>query len=142
MSEEGAVRSWGRPEATASVAMARKLRKQLTRQEAKLWLRLRALPEQGYHFRRQVPIGPFIVDFACLRHSLVVEIDGGQHSLARAAARDRARDTALGGLGFEVLRFWNAEVDENADGVVETVFAHLTRGPGEVRLAGLPDAGT
>jgi len=114
---------WGPPEATASIAAARGLRKRLTRQEAKLWLRLRALREQGLHFRRQVPIGAFIVDFACLEAGVIVEVDGGQHTRDAHALRDRARQAVLAAKSFRVLRFWNDEVDGDPDAVTEAVIA-------------------
>jgi very-short-patch-repair endonuclease len=117
---------WGRPDATATVETARALRKRLTPQEAKLWLRLRALRPQGFHFRRQVPTSTFIVDFACLKAGVVVEVDGGQHGAEAHLAKDRRRDVALAAAGFEVLRFWNAEVDADPDAVTETIFARLT----------------
>ena len=63
-----------------------------TRQEARLWLHLRDLRKQGYHFRRQVPIDGYIVDFACYHPKLVIEIDGGQHSYPGHAKRDAERD--------------------------------------------------
>jgi very-short-patch-repair endonuclease len=118
--------SWGRPDAVASVKTARALRRRMTPQEAKVRLRLKALRHQGFHFRRQVPIGKFIVDFACLRAGLIVEVDGGQHNSQVYIARDNARDAALVAAGFKVLRFWNAEVDADPDSVAETVFARLT----------------
>lgn len=117
--------SWGRPDAVASIEAARALRKRMTPQEAKVWLRVKGLRQQGFHFRRQVPIGRFIVDFACPKAEIAVEIDGGQHNRDAHAARDRARDAGLAAAGFEVLRFWNAEVDADPDSVAETVFARL-----------------
>jgi very-short-patch-repair endonuclease len=120
-------RSWGRPEATTSVETARALRKGMTPQEAKVWLRLRALRQQGFHFRRQVPIGRFIVDFACLKAGLIVEIDGGQHGFDANADNDRARDAVLADAGFQVLRFWNADVDADPDAVIDTIFARLEK---------------
>ncbi len=114
----------GRPKASATVTRARELRARMAYQEAKIWLRLRALRGQGLHFRRQVPIGPFIVDVACLKAGVVVEIDGGQHGLA--PIHDESRDIELGRLGFRVLRFWNAEVDADPDAIAETIFRRVT----------------
>ena len=74
------------------IHFARKLRKTMTRQEVKLWVYLRSWRERGYHFRRQSPRDGFIVDFVCLKHKLIVEVDGGQHGLDEHATRDRARD--------------------------------------------------
>ena len=125
-------RPWGRPEAVTAVETARALRKQMTPQEAKVWLRLRGLRRQGFHFRRQVPIARFVVDFACLKAALVVEIDGGQHGIEANAARDRARDAALAAAGFRVLRFWNADVDADPDAVAETIFARLNEGANDL----------
>ena len=102
--------------------IARRLRKVMTPQEVKLWVHLRALKEQGFHFRRQVPREGFIVDFACLKSKLVVEIDGAQHGLDGHREKDAERDTRLGAAGLKVLRFWNNEVNENLDGVVETIY--------------------
>jgi very-short-patch-repair endonuclease len=99
----------------------------MTPQDAKIWLRLRALRAQGFHFRRQVTIAQFIVDFACLKFGLVVEIDGAQHGQAAHLERDRLRDSTLATAGFEVLRFWNAEVNSDPDAVVETIFARLAK---------------
>ena len=116
---------WGRPQASASIGEARRLRGTMTPQEVKLWNRLRRLRPQGHHFRRQVPIGRVIVDFACLKARLAIEIDGGQHGREPFLKRDRDRDRALEALGFRVLRFWNAEVDENPDAMIDTILAVL-----------------
>jgi very-short-patch-repair endonuclease len=106
-------------------AIARKLRKQLTRQEATLWNRLRGLKPLGFHFRRQAPIGPYIVDFACFRHRIVIEADGGQHGHALGIKQDRERDAFLSVQGFRVLRFWNSDIDRNLEGVMETIVTEL-----------------
>jgi very-short-patch-repair endonuclease len=93
----------------------------MTEAEHRLWrhLRLRSL---GAHFRRQVPIGAYIVDFACLRRRLIVEVDGGQHLQSR---EDEMRDDWLRGQGYRILRFWNHEIIENVEGVLETILAEL-----------------
>lgn len=101
----------------------------MTLQETKLWNQLRALRPAGYHFRRQVPIASYVVDFACLKHRLVIELDGGQHTEDDHAAKDRTRDERLHHLGFLVHRFWNAEVDENLDGIVETILSRVDGAP-------------
>ena len=107
--------------------LARDLRGRATAQEQKLWRQLGLLRRAGLHFRRQVPIGAFVVDFACLKQRIVIELDGGQHSADVEAARDARRDVALAEIGFRVLRFWNAEVDGNLEGVVETILASVRR---------------
>ena len=107
---------------------ARALRKTLTRHEARLWLRLRVLRPQGIHVGRQVPVAGYVLDFACLRAKLAVEIDGEHHGIGRQREHDASRDAALARAGFRVLRFWNHEVDANIDGVVDTIIAAAARG--------------
>ena len=94
--------------------MARVLRKEPTPSERVLWKLLKEMRRQRVaHFRRQVPIGPFIVDFADLGRMLVVEADGGQHG----SARDERRDAWLKDEGFQVIRLWNNEILSNPDGI-------------------------
>jgi very-short-patch-repair endonuclease len=104
---------------------ARALRKRLTPQEVKLWVKLRELKPLGYHFRRQAPIGQYIVDFASFQSRIIVEADGGQHGMPEGARSDQVRDTFLQSQGFRVLRFWNSDVDANLSGVMETVLSAL-----------------
>jgi very-short-patch-repair endonuclease len=108
---------------------ARALRKRLTPQEVKLWMKLRELKALGFHFRRQAPIGRYIVDFVAFRCRLVIEADGGQHGLVRNAQVDETRDAFLLSQGFRVLRFWNSDIDTNLSGVMENVVAALNRSP-------------
>ncbi len=98
---------------------ARALRRQMTDAERKLWTRLRNRGAAGAKFRRQVPIGPFFADFACVERRLVVEVDGGQHALAQQ--NDARRTKALADHGYTVLRFWNSEVLQNLDGVLAKI---------------------
>ena len=105
--------------------LARRLRKNQTLAEQKLWLELRTLKERGFHFRRQVPIATFIVDFACLTQKLAIEVDGAQHFDAGAASRDSDRDARLRWLGFNVLRFSNSDVMDNCNGCLLEVLAAL-----------------
>ncbi|MEP7011615.1 MAG: endonuclease domain-containing protein [Acidobacteriota bacterium] len=105
----------------ALTPVARRLRHSMTDAERHLWRHLRLLA-LGVQFRRQVPIGNFIVDFACLRRRLVIEIDGGQHMESR---KDEARDAWLRERGYRVLRFWNHEVLGNVEGVVAAIVAKL-----------------
>jgi very-short-patch-repair endonuclease len=81
--------------------VARKLRKALTPQEVKIWNHLRAWRDQGFHFRRQAPRHGFVVDFVCLKYRLVVEIDGGQHTLDDHAAKDKSGMMILAAGVFE-----------------------------------------
>jgi len=97
----------------------------MTPQETKLWTRLRALKPRGWKFRRQVPLGPYIVDFACFRPKLVIEVDGGQQTYDRHQAKDRERDAWLEGQGFQVHRAWNHEVDGEMDAVLDAILRVL-----------------
>jgi very-short-patch-repair endonuclease len=98
---------------------ARRLREYQTDVEGKLWSRLRDGQLSGVKFRRQHPIGPFIVDFCCLKKGLIVELDGGQHASRNSA--DERRTEFLEGLGYRVLRFWDNDVLGNFDGVLERI---------------------
>ena len=100
---------------------ARGLRNNATEAERKLWQQLRLLKADGFHFRRQVPIGTAIADFACHRARLVIELDGGQHSLPVRNKLDEARSEMLSHHGFRVIRFWNVDVFQNMDGVITAI---------------------
>ena len=97
---------------------ARRLRAEPTWTEAKLWERLRHLP---IRVRRQAPIGPYVVDFACLRARLVIEVDGGVHNLTDVALRDLKRDNGLAAEGFRVLRIDSRRIPEDMDAIVAEV---------------------
>ncbi len=100
---------------------ARRLRANATNAEEILWRQLRRSPVLGTHFRRQVPIGPYVADFACMAARLVVEVDGSQHGEASGAERDQARTSWLESAGYRVLRFWNNDATQNIDGVLEAI---------------------
>jgi very-short-patch-repair endonuclease len=104
---------------------ARQLRKTMTPHELRLWAQLRRMKPQGHHFRRQVPIEGYIVDFACFGSRLIIEVDGGQHGDPAHRERDETRDGHLRGEGFRVLRFWNSQLNENFEGVVAAIIAAL-----------------
>ena len=104
---------------------ARRLRAHTTDAEDQLWRRLRRLPVSGSHFRRQVPIGPYVVDFACLAARLVVEVDGSQHASDENTARDAERTRLLEAEGYTVIRFWNNEISQNIDGVLAALYAAI-----------------
>src|SRR3546814_2302829 len=89
---------------------ARRLRRDQTTAERRLWSRLRDRQLEGHKFRRQVPRGRFVVDFACLDSWLVVELDGGQHADPFQTKDDRKRTAWLEAEGYRVLRFWNHEI--------------------------------
>ncbi len=100
----------------------------MTDAELSLWMRLRAEQIRGYRFRRQVPIGPYVADFACLKAHLVIEVDGGQH--AQGQERDDRRTAWLESRGFRVLRFWDNDVLQHTTGVLETIHAALKQTAG------------
>jgi very-short-patch-repair endonuclease len=93
----------------------------VTKAEQKLWRHLKRLSVPKSHFRRQVTIGPYFADFACHEARLVIEVDGGQHNEAAHAAADAVRTAYLHAKGYRVLRFWNNDVLENVDGVLEMI---------------------
>ncbi|MGE0356561.1 MAG: endonuclease domain-containing protein [Burkholderiales bacterium] len=111
----------------AGLAFARGLRTRTTEAENRLWYFLRDRRFRGAKFRRQVPVGPYVVDFLCVSAALVVEVDGGQHS--ERVDRDEARSRFLEAKGFRVLRFWNDEVMGNIEGVMEVIAHGLTPDP-------------
>jgi very-short-patch-repair endonuclease len=94
------------------------MRREPTDAERKLWHALRDRRLDGLKFRRQVPIGNYIVDFICIEAKLIVEADGGQHA---ENTYDGERDDWLKAQGFTVLRFWNSEILNNIEGVMETI---------------------
>ncbi len=100
-------------------SVARKLRKQPTKAENLLWQNLRNRQLEGFKFRRQQPLGPYIVDFVNFEERIVIEIDGGQHTLLKD--KDKQRDAWLNEEGFKVLRFWNNEVFENLGGILQVI---------------------
>jgi len=104
---------------------AKALRNNMTDAEKRLWIDLRRRHLLGCKFRRQQPLGPYIVDFVCLSERLIVELDGGQH--ARDLAYDKHRDRWLIEQGFTVLELWNNDVFENIAGVLQRIADELTR---------------
>jgi very-short-patch-repair endonuclease len=97
---------------------ARRLRRDSTDAERKLWYRLRGRSIPGFKFVRQEPIGPYVADFICRERRLIVEVDGRQHA---GSQRDLMRDRWLAEHGYRLLRFWNNDVMANIDGVLETI---------------------
>src|SRR6202021_544981 len=111
----GGCMGWDRNASKGSTKRARELRKSLTPQEARLWLRLRALRADGFHFRRQAPLFGFYPDFVCFTHRLIAEVDGSQHGDGAQFAHDAIRDAMLRRAGFRTLRFWNSDVNANLE---------------------------
>jgi len=109
------------------VGTARKLRRDQTDAERRLWFRLRDRRLNGLKFRRQMPIKSYVVDFCCESAHLIVELDGGQHVERRDV--DVRRTADLETYGYLVLRFWNNDVMRNIDGVLETIVATASQEP-------------
>jgi len=101
----------------------RELRKNLTEAERLLWKNIRLRQIAGYKFRRQQPIGEYIVDFLCFEKRLIVEVEGGQH--AEEMAYDSKRDEWLSSQGFSILRFWNHQVLKEIEAIKEMIHKSL-----------------
>lgn len=118
---------------------AKALRQDMTEAERLLWRYLRAHRLGGAKFRRQQPIGPYVVDFVHFGARLIIEADGGQHN---ESASDEGRDDWLRSQGFRVMRFWNNEILNNTDAVLEKIWSEvngpLSPGPSPARGEGRP----
>jgi len=112
------------------IKTAKTLRKRSTDVEMLLWRYLRVRRMEGLKFRRQQPIGRYIVDFVCFEKKIIIEVDGGQHAIE--TKKDTERDEWLRSQGFKVLRFWNNEVLTNTQGVLPACALHADRE--EVRI--------
>ncbi|TQI79793.1 very-short-patch-repair endonuclease [Serratia fonticola] len=110
---------------TTALTKARRLRACMTDAEKYLWLQLRDRRLAGFKFRRQLPVGPYFVDFICWQAKLIVELDGGQHTVQ--VAYDQQRTSFLERQGFTVIRFWNDEVLRNWEGVRQVILWSLQR---------------
>ena len=99
----------------------------MTDGELRLWSRLRGKQIDGFHFRSQVPMGGYTLDFACLKAHLVVEVDGSQH--AQTLEHDQRRTAWLESRGYRVLRFWDNDVLLHTDAVLESIYAALKQAP-------------
>jgi very-short-patch-repair endonuclease len=117
---------------SSRIAFARRLRRDSTDAERRLWYRLRSRQISSAKFVRQERIGPYTVDFVCRDRRLIIEVDGGQHA---TDPRDAVRDSWLHDRGYRVLRFWNNDVLSNTDGVLEAIAAAL------METAGAPTRG-
>lgn len=112
---------------TATIERARALRQRETSPEAKLWQALRNRKLADFKFRRQQPIGRYVVDFCCESEKLVVEVDGDSHASLEAEARDFSRTAELEERGYRVVRFTNEDVVKRFDAVLETIFRECAR---------------
>jgi very-short-patch-repair endonuclease len=115
---------------------ARSLRKNMTDAEQMIWQCLRRKQVCGFRFRRQHPIDRFVLDFYCCEAKLAIELDGGQHNEPDARLRDKERTAHLQHYGIRVIRFWNTEVLENLEGVLEKIFYALKHPPFQPPPAG------
>src|ERR1700749_1715708 len=117
---------------------AKRLRANTTAAEDILWRHLRRLEIKGSHFRRQVPIGPYVADFACLKERLIIEVDGSQHGEDDNSRRDEVRTRWLNSEGYRVMRFWNNDVMSNAQSVMEAIHDASAVTPPRLPAAGDP----
>ena len=101
------------------------LRAKATIAKSIVWRHLRALESDGTHFRHQVPIGPYVADFACMAARFVIQIDGPHHGEEPNKAHDEARTRWLVAEGYRVIRFWNNDIVENPEGVLDVIHAAL-----------------
>jgi very-short-patch-repair endonuclease len=108
---------------------ARHLRKNLTPEEVKLWVNLKVLNKQGYNFRRQAPLDGYILDFAEFTQRLIIEVDGSQHGEPVGEQKDKIRDAHFEAAGFQVLRFWNIDLNTGMDGVIYKILSALKEPP-------------
>jgi very-short-patch-repair endonuclease len=107
------------------IVLVRQLRHRQTDAEAKLWANLRARRFKRVKFRRQQPIGNYIVDFITFENKLIIEVDGGQHNETSNIDQDMQRTLFLEGEGYQVIRFWNNDVLENIEGVMFKIYEAL-----------------
>jgi len=106
-------------------ATAKRLRASATPHERALWRALKELPAEGTHFRRQAPIGPYVVDFFCPAAHLIIELDGGHHNDDEIARRDNERQLWLEKEGYRIVRFWNSEITGGLNAVLERIYVEL-----------------
>jgi len=111
---------------SASTRIARRLRRNQTDAEQKLWKQLRNRQLAGAKFKRQVPVEGFVADFFCFDAMLIIEVDGGQHDVR--VEQDEARTQKLNDAGYRVVRFWNNDVLNNIKGVLEEIVRVLDEG--------------
>ncbi len=101
--------------------LAKQLRKNQTPQEQKLWNILRNKQFHNLKFKRQYPIGNYIVDFICIEKMVIIELDGGQHNIPENIETDNIRTKYLNSRGFKVIRIWNNDIENNIEGVYKTL---------------------
>ena len=105
--------------------IAKTLRKNSTIQEKRLWNLLKNRQFHNLKFKRQSPIGKYVVDFICHERKLIIELDGGQHNENKNIENDIERTNFLESLGFKIIRFWNNDIYKNIDGVITEIEKHI-----------------
>ncbi len=130
----GGLRGGGDIKIITNAAYARRLRKNMTEAEQRLWRHLRRKQLGGFKFRRQCPVSPYIVDFVWFEAMLVIEIDGGHHSYQTEADAERA--DWLSGQGYRVLRFWNREVLQQTKNILQAILDNVTQTPSKPSATG------
>jgi len=110
---------------TNNINLARTLRKNSTKQEHVLWKLLRNSNLKNYKFRRQHPIGKYIVDFICIEKFLIIELDGSQHNQEENRKYDLERTKYLESRGYKILRYWNSDIDKNISGIYDDILNNL-----------------
>ncbi len=116
---------------------ARRMRRDMPDCEVRLWGKLRGRQLEGAKFRRQLPIGPFIVDFACVEARLIVEVDGDTHGTEEQEGKDEVRTAWLEHNGWRVIRFWTDEVNGHLDDVVEEIWEAIAGASGDASQASI-----
>lgn len=113
----------------SKLEFAKTLRQRQTETEKLLWFNLRAKKLNGIKFKRQVVIGPYIVDFVSFEKMLIIELDGGQHNSPNVIFKDEIRTKYLENLGFKVIRYWDNEVFNNLEAVLENILLKASTSP-------------
>jgi very-short-patch-repair endonuclease len=111
------------------ISLAKDLRKRLTATEQHLWKHLRGKQFEGLKFKRQQPVGKYIVDFMCFEKKIIIELDGGQHMQLLEKQKDGERDAWFEAQGYTILRFWDNEVLMNTRGVLEVISTYCQEHP-------------
>jgi very-short-patch-repair endonuclease len=107
------------------VKLSRQLRKDQTPWEKKLWMYLKGRKFYGFKFRRQAVIEKYIYDFCCFKIKLIVELDGSEHQEKIIRQKDRDKENSAKTLGYNVIRFWNNDIDNNLEGVLEIIYKEV-----------------
>lgn len=121
-----------------NIQLAKNLRNNATKSEQILWKYLRKSQLGGVKFRRQQPVGNYIVDFMASQEKIIIELDGGQHNSEKGIVSDKERDDFLLSRGFSVLRFWNSEINDNIDGVVSYILSVINDPTRKSKIFTLP----